>query len=124
MLKESDIYFAISKYLAISYPKVVWRFDFSAGTKMTLGQARKHKAMNPHRGYPDLFICQCRNGYGGLYLEIKNVKIYKKDGQLVTDKHIKEQSDMISHLRNAGYKADFAIGIDDCIKKIDTYLKT
>lgn len=122
MSKESDIYFAIAKFMAIKYPSVVWRFDFSAGTKMTLGQARKHKGMNPHRGYPDLFICQCKGGYGGLYLEIKNVKIRKMDGKLLADKHLHEQSEMLLHLEKAGYRAEFAVGFNDCISKIDAYL--
>jgi hypothetical protein len=122
MSKESDIYFAIAKYMAIKYPQVVWRFDFSAGTKMTLGQAKKHKGMNPHRGYPDLFICQCNGGYGGLYLEIKNVKIRKMDGKLLADKHLHEQSEMLLHLEKAGYRAEFAVGLDECIAKIDAYL--
>jgi len=108
--------------MAIKYPSVVWRFDFSAGTKMTLGQARKHKGMNPHRGYPDLFICQCKGGYGGLYLEIKKARVHKMDGQLMSDKHLHEQSEMLLHLEKAGYRAEFAIGFDDCIAKIDKYL--
>ena len=114
MSKESDIYFAIAKYMAIKYPQVVWRFDFSAGMKMSLGQAKKHKGMNPHRGYPDLFICQCKGGYGGLYLEIKNVKIRKMDGKLLAE--------MLLHLEKAGYRAEFAVGLDECISKIDAYL--
>ena len=122
MSKESDIYFAIAKYLKIKYPQVVWRFDFSAGMKMSLGQAKKHKGMNPHRGYPDLFICQCKGVYGGLYLEIKNVKIRKMDGQLMSDKHLQEQAEMLIHLERAGYRAEFAVGFDDCIAKIDKYL--
>jgi hypothetical protein len=122
MRKESDIYLAISKYMAIKYPNVIWRFDFSAGMKMTLGQAKRHKAMNPHRGYPDLFICKCRGGYGGLYLEIKQVNIRKKDGQLFTDKHLQEQSEMLLHLERSGYKAEFAVGLQQCIAKIDSYL--
>jgi hypothetical protein len=122
MSKESDIYFAIAKYMALKYPNVVWRFDFSAGMKMSLGQAKKHKGMNPHRGYPDLFIAQCRGGFGGLYLEIKKVKIHKMDGQLMSDKHLHEQSEMLLHLAKAGYRAEFSVGLDECINKIDAYL--
>lgn len=122
MSKESDIYYAIAKYMALKYPNVVWRFDFSAGMKMTLGQAKKHKGLNPHRGYPDLFICKATGGYGGLFLEIKKTKVHKLDGQLLSDKHLHEQSEMLLHLEGSGYKAEFAVGLDDCIKKIDHYL--
>ena len=122
MSKESDIYFAIAKFMAIKYPSVVWRFDFSAGMKMSLGQAKKHKGMNPHRGYPDLFICECRGEYGGLFLEIKKTKVHKLDGQLLSDKHLHEQSEMLIHLESAGYLAKFAVGLDECIRMIDAYL--
>jgi hypothetical protein len=122
MSKEADIYLALSRYLAYRHPKLIWRFDFSAGTKMTYGQIKKHKGMNPHRGYPDLFICQCRGGHGGLFLEIKNSKIHKKTGELLKDEHLHEQSEMLLHLESCGYVAQFAIGLDDCINKIEAYL--
>ena len=78
--------------------------------------------MNPHRGYPDLFICQCKGGFGGLFLEIKNSKIHKKTGELLKDEHLHEQSEMLLHLERCGYLAQFAIGLDDCIGKIEAYL--
>ncbi|MFN7913318.1 MAG: hypothetical protein ACK5QC_15955 [Bacteroidota bacterium] len=44
------------------------------------------------------------------------------DGQLMSDKHLHEQSEMLIHLESVGYKAQFAVGFDDCIAKIDAYL--
>jgi hypothetical protein len=123
--KESDIYHAISKFMRIKHPKVIWRFDFSAGTKMTIGQARIHKGLNPHRGYPDLFICQPSNGYAGLFIEIKKdgERTQRKDGTLYADQHLQEQHEILKHLNNVGYKAVFGVGLMECVEIIEDYLR-
>ena len=60
----------------------------------------------------------------GLFLELKRqgTRIYKKDGTLVADQHIREQYDMLEQLRRRGYKAEFACGFDEAKKIIDEYL--
>ena len=121
---ETEIYKALSKYLQLKHPNLLFRFDFAAGTKMTVGQATRHKAINPHRGYPDLFIAEPRLGWHGLFLEIKAVgsSPYKKNGELVSDSHVQEQYLRLLELATKGYRTDFAIGLDECIEKIERYL--
>jgi hypothetical protein len=123
--KESDIYFAIAKFMKLKHPRVLWRFDFSAGVKMSIGQAKSHKGLNPHRGYPDFFICQPSNGYAGLYIEIKKEgeRTQRKDGTLYADQHLEEQHAMLNHLNMVGYKAVFGIGLMECIEIIEEYLR-
>jgi hypothetical protein len=62
--------------------------------------------------------------YHGLFIELKKAgtRIYKKDGTLVSNAHIREQFDMLESLRQAGYKAEFAIGFDEAKNIIDEYL--
>jgi hypothetical protein len=125
-IKEADIYNNIVKYLAVVHPKVIYRFDFAAGMKMTKGQAMKHKALNNVRGYPDLFICEPRGEYAGLFLEIKRSgqsPYLKTGGGLRQDEHVLEQADVLMRLRKRGYYAEFAVGFDECMQKIDAYLK-
>lgn len=125
-VKEANIYQSIVKYLSYAYPRVIFRFDFAAGMKMTKGQAIKHSLLNPHRGYPDLFICEARGDYHGLFLEIKRKgeSPYLKDGQtLKKNIHLLEQSKILSTLQKKGYLAEFAVGFDECMEKIDNYLK-
>ena len=62
--------------------------------------------------------------YYGLFIELKKegTRIFKKDGTLVADEHIREQFDMLAELRNRGYAAEFACGFDEAKKIIDEYL--
>jgi hypothetical protein len=123
-MQEHDIYVRLADYLRYNYKDIIWRFDLAADLKLTIGQARKHKRLQQHRGYPDLFIAEPRGERHGLYLEIKKAgtRIYKKDGKLVADEHIREQFDVLEQLRKRGYVAEFACGFDEAKKIIDEYL--
>lgn len=78
--------------------------------------------------------------YFGLYIEIKKdgtklkrdkdakkplkgeTKVRKKGDWF--DKHIEEQAEMLEKLRARGYKAEFGVGIEECKKIIDEYLRS
>lgn len=135
-MREHDIYKMIADYLRYQYPTVIYRFDLAADLKLTMGQASKHKRLQRYRGYPDLFIAApvvsrergasyTDRFWCGLYLEIKKdgVHIFKQDGTLVSDEHIREQFDMLADLRQRGYAAEFAIGFEGAKKLIDDYMK-
>lgn len=131
---EHNLYEKIARYLQLQYPNVIYRFDVGADLKLTPGQAVKHKRLHPTRGYPDLFIahhgeviwglCNDRRLVYGLYLEIKKdgEKLTKKDGSWRTP-HIAEQAEVLEKLRQAGYKAEFGVGFDECKQIIDEYLR-
>lgn len=122
---EHSLYEQIARYLQQQYPNVIYRFDLAADIKLTPGQAAKHHRLHPKRGYPDLFIAESSSKDHGLYLEIKTESNspYKKDGTLKKDKHLEEQAKMLERLRARGYKAEFGVGIEECKKIIDEYLR-
>lgn len=135
-MTEHDIYKMIADYLRYQYPNAIYRFDLAADMKLTKNQARKHKRIQRYRGYPDLFIAETTiskirqkdgsyTAYSGLYLEIKkdDVRIFKQDGTLVSNDHIREQFDMLHDLRHKGYAAEFAIGFEGAKKLIDDYME-
>lgn len=138
-MREHDIYILIADYLRYQYPQVIYRFDLAADLKLTMGQASKHKRLQHYRGYPDLFIAEPADiritphfepdkramHYAGLFIELKRegTRIFKKDGKLVADEHIREQFDMLHDLRARGYAAEFACGFDEAKKLIDDYMK-
>ena len=132
-MTEHDLYGLIADYIKVRYPDVIYRFDLAADLKLSIGQAKKHKRLQRFRGYPDLFVAkpklqQSKDGMPvythGLFLEIKKegTKILKKDGELVADKHIREQAKMLQALERRGYRAMFAVGYEQAKQIIDEYI--
>ena len=122
--KEKNIHKQVTVYLKLQYPKLIFRTDFSAGARMTIGQAVQHKQLQSGSGYPDLFIAKACKGFHGLFLELKRDvgEVFKKDGSLKAGDHITEQAAMIERLNILGYKALFACGFDHAKRVIDEYL--
>jgi hypothetical protein len=121
---ESTVHSQVCQYLKIQYPKVLFNTDLS-GIKLTIGQARKIKALRSGRAWPDLFIVEPNCGLSGLFIELKSpkVKIFKSNGEMVSDPHIREQAAMLKELQGKCYKAVFACGFDEAKRIIDDYLK-
>jgi len=57
-IKESSIHYQVAQYLKHQYPNVIFRTDFAAGIRMTMGQAVRHKSLQSGRAFPDIFIVQ------------------------------------------------------------------
>lgn len=123
--KEENIQIALADFMRWQYPNVVFRSDFAAGIKMSMGQAIKHKRMQHSRAFPDFQICKPMGKYAGLFLELKKSRegVWLKNGQLSTNQHIQEQSAMLKKLGGEGYKAVFACGIEEAINEVKEYLK-
>lgn len=124
-MSEKELQKAVSKYLKLQYPKVIFTSE-SSGIKLTMGQAKAIKAMrSPERGLPDMIILEPKGEYRGLMIELKaeSNSPFKKDGTLKKDEHIKEQQKCLAELTKRGYKAVFAVGIDEAIATIDDYMR-
>lgn len=122
---EDQLALDISGYLCRRYPNVLFRFDYGAGIKLTIGQAAKQKRLQKVKSWPDLTIFEPRHGYHGLVIELKqeDVRVYKKNGQIAKNEHIQSQANVLSKLNSKGYLAVFGIGLQECIKVIDDYLQ-
>lgn len=148
MTSEADLQVQVADYLRLQYPSVMFHSDFGSGIKLTMGQAIKQKRQNGgRRAWPDMLIAEPRGAKAsckvvmpedsvikeaqfieqkyGLFIELKKAgtRIFKKDGTLVADEHIREQFDVLEQLRKRGYMAEFACGFDEAKKIIDEYLK-
>lgn len=130
---EAVLHQQVVDYLKTRYPRVLFRTDFAAGAKMSIYQARLHKALQRGRAWPDLFIAEPSlyystegsvEEYSGLFIELKKdgTRIYTKDGDLVANEHIREQAAVLELLRQRGYKAEFAVGFNETRSLIDQYL--
>lgn len=137
-MREIDLQAQVADYIRLQYPTVIFHSDFGSGIKLTMGQAIKQKRLNGgRRSWPDMFIAEPKDSEirksdtitfwhnNGLFIELKRegTRIFKKDGKLVADEHIREQFDMLSDLRARGYAAEFGIGFEATKKLIDDYMK-
>ena len=131
--KEQALLLKIVIYLKLQYLNLIYRIDLAADIKLTMGQAAMHKWLQMReRGYPDIFIAEPRNGYHGLYIELKINKeqVYRQDGTYRKTRnkktgkcHIQEQHEMHERLRKKRYYVVWGFGFDDTKKKIDLYLR-
>lgn len=142
-MTELELQAQVADYIRLKYPSVIFHSDFGSGIKLTMGQAIRQKRLNGgRRSWPDMFIAEgivvddekgqfykgnyypLKHVYLGLFIELKKAgtRIYRKDGRLVSDAHIREQFDMLEQLRQRGYEAHFACGFDEAKKIIDEYL--
>lgn len=138
-MTELELQAQVADYIRLQYPTVIFHSDFGSGIKLTMGQAIKQKRLNGgRRSWPDMFIAEqsVRHedvsdhvigewNYAGLFIELKRegTRIFKKDGKLVADEHIREQFDMLSDLRARGYAAEFACGYEEAVALIDSYMR-
>lgn len=128
-VSEQLLHRQVAAYLRYQYPGVMFRTDYAAGQyKASIYHRRMHKEMQSTRAWPDVFIAEpCATEFGdyhGLFLELKRegVRIYKKDGSVVANQHYQEQDRVLEFLRLKGYRAEFAIGLDQAKQIIDEYL--
>ena len=121
----------VAEYLKLKFPKVIFHIDFGSGCKLTMGQAMYQKKLN-NRAFPDLFIAEPRwvgvdhnELKCGLFIELKKdgTTIYKKDGTIVSNEHLREQEIVLQGLRYKGYEASWGIGFEQTRQIIDDYLK-
>lgn len=121
---EAVIHKQIVNYLKAAFPEVIFRTDYAAGMKLSIGQAVQHKRMQQGRAFPDLFIAEPRGVYHGLFLEIKRDQksVFKKNGELIKNKRILEQAETLADLNRKGYCALFAVGFVEARKIIDAYM--
>ena len=121
-MSEESIHNAVCQYLKLQYPKVLFNTDLS-GIKLTPGQANKVARLRSGKGWPDIFIVESRNGYYGLFIELKAKSIWLKKGGIIKTKHLIEQQNMLTDLKGRGYIAVFACGFEEAKRVIDEYLK-
>jgi hypothetical protein len=121
--QEYNLYKSIAEYMRWVHKDVIYHFDL-AGLNLSFAQAGMTKVIQYNRGWPDLFIAEKRQGYAGLFIEVKIETPYKKDGTIKasSNNHLQEQQDCIDALKQKGYLACFAWNFDMIKLIIDNYL--
>jgi len=110
-------------YIREKYPDVVFNSDHS-GIRVGQGLANKIKKLHSENGIPDLSIDEPRGGWFGLKLELKatGVSVFKLNGLLREDEHLKKQWIMLSRLELKGYCAGFCVGFEMGKEIVDWYM--
>ena len=132
--EETQIQIKLAEYIAENYPNVEFHSDYGSGARLRPYQAKEQSRLNAgRRAWPDVFIAEPQSSpdsalpkihFCGLFIELKTegTKIFTKKGALVADEHIREQFDKLESLRQRGYKAEFACGLEEAKKLVDKYL--
>lgn len=126
-MNEESVHAQFVEYIKINHPDIIFNTDL-AGLKLSIGLAKKIKQLRSSNGFPDVVIYEkgtvkgkC---YNGLFIELKRdgVRLYKRDGTRVKNEHFDEQHEMHDKLKERGYYACFAIGLNEAITILNTYL--
>lgn len=118
-MTEKELHRAICSYLQIR--GVLYNTDLS-GIKMTMGQAKQARGLRCCNGFPDITVYEPRGDYKALFLEVKKETPYKKDGEIKSNDHLREQADMLDALNERGYFARFVWGFNQAVDVVDWYL--
>ncbi len=124
MKNEKLVASQVASHIKLHHPKIIHRFDLAADMKLTPGQARRAKQLQGDKGYPDVFICEPRGSYHGLYIELKDnySEVYKVNGEYKAGDHLLKQIIMRKRLQQRGYRVEWGLGAEDAIEKLNKYL--
>lgn len=120
---EQELQIKLCDYLRKYYPDVIFLSEAS-GIRVPPGLANILKKLKCERKLPDMFIAYPNGKYHGFFIELKKdgTTIYKKDGELVADPHIRAQFNTLAELHKLGYAAIFGTDYNKTIRLIDNYL--
>ena len=110
--------------MKIKYPNVLYTVDLG-GIRLQKHQ-RRIMSTRSRKGHPDLILQEWfLDKYCGLAIEFKKtgVKVSKLDGTLRKDKHLEEQLQYLTALKERYYVAGFVCGLEDAKKVISAYLE-
>lgn len=125
---ETLVYEQLAEYLSYKHRDLIglWHFDL-AGIHNPSPVSRSLYSRLNERGFPDFTlyfpVFYPHTVIAGLAIEIKGeaVRLRKRDGGWASA-HIAEQAATLELLRQAGWVAEFGVGIDDCIRILEDYL--
>jgi hypothetical protein len=122
-LSEEQEQTILCKWLKLNYPDVLYTIDLG-GIRLQKHQ-RRIMSTRARKGHPDIILQEWfLDKYCGLAIEFKKtgVKVSKLDGTLRKDKHLQEQLEYLTALKERYYIAGFVIGLEPAKEVIKAYL--
>ena len=121
--EEFKLQQAVCRWLSIQHPKVIYMSDTIANVRLTPQAQLRNKSIQKFGFHcPDLILFEPRGEWHGLFIELKIKSPYKKDGSLLKNEHLQNQSDSMYLLRERGYYCIFAWEFDQITEIINEYL--
>lgn len=110
---EHDIQVAFFQWVDFQnqYPDLKSAFAIPNGGKRNISVAKKLKAEGVRSGIPDIFIPVAKQGYNGLFIEVKTQKGATS----------KQQKQWLNTLSSQGYKAVICRGLDNILDEVKKY---
>lgn len=108
---EHKLQCACVRWLRLQHPNVLCFAIPNGGARSALTGAML-KAEGVVAGVPDLMIAMPKNGYAGLFVEMK----------VKPNRPSREQKEIISKLEDAGYKVAFCYAFEEFVKIVTEYL--
>ena len=102
-----------SEWMQVRFPELRLLFHIPNGGKRSEVEAAHLKMQGVKRGVPDLFLPVARQGYHGLFIEMKTAKGVVSPFQ----------REWLNDLADQGYYATVCRGADEAKKVIEAYLK-
>lgn len=110
-ITEDEVQAAVIEYCQLCKIKVVHIPNEGQRSKSYGGRLKK---LGMSKGFPDLQFPAPRNGYHGLYIELKRDEKAKPTP---------EQVEWVEYLNSQGYYAVICHGVAEAIKEINKYFK-
>lgn len=110
---EQAALFQMISYQTNKYPELELMFAIPNGGARHIAVAKKLKAEGVKAGVPDIFLPIARNGYHGLFIEMKVGK----------NKPTESQRNYLDKLEDEGYLIDVCYSSEEAYNLIMTYLK-
>lgn len=116
--EEQVVVIAWANDVASSHPELGLLFKIANDGNRRINYAMKMKAEGLKSGVPDLFLPVARQGYHGLFIEMKRRGATpSRDGKLS-----KTQEEWFVSLKAQGYRVEKCIGADEAIAVLLDYL--
>jgi len=118
---EQAALFAWTRWQHAKYPELRLMFAIPNGGHRNILVARKMKEEGVKAGVPDIFLPVARQGFHGLFLEMKTEANRPSRGGKGGLSDL--QAHWIGELREQGYRAEVAYGRDEAVAILEDYLR-
>lgn len=124
-MTRKRIFESVLAVMSKNYSDILIQTNFSTRIRANIIDILRNKSIIEPKTFPDIFIAEPRNGFHGLFIEIRTDArcVHKKDGSMKNTRNVKKASEMLQKLRQRGFLAMYGFGYTNTIAIIEEYLR-